>query len=802
MQTSHNSKHVPLSLHRRAGYVEEEIGFFPAEEYILYNDELHHYISKRSYKLNLLQRFFMILEEPQSCRLGKFVSIIVAVATMISCAIYILNSIPELKHKVDVCIDPVCHNDPEFCSDYMICEPESPALFARIEEFCLYIFCIDYMTRFILCSFIPPRLCGCWKNEGINYYYYYYLSLFIFNFIYSIYIYIYLIEDEDEYDLKEEIIKLLISGKVQPETSNFYKLYNKFFVDSPITSLRQQYMYITQIPNIIDFVAILPFFLSMAGISGSSVTIVRVLRLARILRILKMGKNSEGVKILILTMVNSLPALLILGFFSGIGLVLFGAIVFFFEAGEFEINDDYPMGQYMRINKYHDSTLEVSQFESIPLSMYWAVVTSTTVGYGDIKPTTFFGRFFAVMCMYCGIIVLALPISVIGNNFDRLYDAARGSASELISKSVIELLTAWPDYELIVARQDKVQSVINNVRKLSRDSIDVGTVCKGDISDTDKESLEKEGEEEYKFTEDEDNLSDDDDDDSSFDDEYEDESDDDMFADMENLFSEATPQSGPKRNDDISWALQKETDHLKRKTMSIVYEEATKLTAVLIIAKAMVSKNHQGTITKMLGLMGMDKILLAMGSNPDKLLFDNLKSDEYVSKIYDTVAAHHFVDSNKSEEDKSIDKVMKAADELNSVINKIRAQQLNVEAQNSAMEFEEAAKKEREDQDEALLISVSRRDSKSNNLSPGRSRTESKVMESSNRSRTNSKIVVSPSRSRTNSKNILTNAGRTRTTSYDMSSNLDHNIFSSRRSDSSNSPKHSPKSSDPSDDVL
>lgn len=584
-------------------------------------------------------------------------------------------------------------------------------------------------------------------------------------------------------------------GKVEEETSksNYNKLYSKFFIDVPIKPFKQQYMYVTQISNIIDFVAIMPFFLSLAGISGSSVTIVRVLRLARILRILKMGKNSEGVKILILTMINSLPALLILGFFSGIGLVLFGAIVFFFEAGEFVINDEYPMGQYMRINKFHDTPLEASQFESIPLAMYWAVVTSTTVGYGDIIPTTFFGRFFAVICMYCGIIVLALPISVIGNNFDRLYDAARGSASELIAKSVVELITAWPDYECIIARQEKVKSAIG---KLSRENSDVGKISKTENNDISKakDMLKDEEveEEEYKFIEDDENLSNDDDT-STVDDEYEEESDDEFLADMDNLISESTPQSGPKRNDDVTWALQEETDDLKRKTMSIVYEEATKLTAVLIIAKAMVSKTHQGTITKMLGLMGMDSLVLAMGNHPETLSFENLKSDEYVSKIYQAVCAHQKGDVDKSDEDKSIDKVMKAADDLNLVLNKIRAQKLNAEAQNSALEFEEAALKEKEDQDEAILISVSRRDSKLKvNNSPGRGRTISKNLEN-----------VGPARTRTSSKHSSDSPNRPHR-KLNINTSIDPKIISARKSDSSDSgrksdissPNHSPKSSD------
>lgn len=55
------------------------------------------------------------------------------------------------------------------------------------------------------------------------------------------------------------------------------------------------------------------------------------------------------------------------------------------------------------------------------MSIYWAIVTATTIGYGDLYPTTPLGRVVSVCLMYMGIIAIALPISIVGSSFDREY---------------------------------------------------------------------------------------------------------------------------------------------------------------------------------------------------------------------------------------------------------------------------------------------------------------------------------------------------------------------------------------------
>jgi hypothetical protein len=67
-----------------------------------------------------------------------------------------------------------------------------------------------------------------------------------------------------------------------------------------------------------------------------------------------------------------------------------------------------------------------NQFESILVSLWWAVVTITTLGYGDIVPQTFIGRIIGALCALCGLVFLALPIPVIVNNFTTFYAQAKG----------------------------------------------------------------------------------------------------------------------------------------------------------------------------------------------------------------------------------------------------------------------------------------------------------------------------------------------------------------------------------------
>jgi hypothetical protein len=194
--------------------------------------------------------------------------------------------------------------------------------------------------------------------------------------------------------------------------------------------------------NCIDFIAIFPFYLELLFDSGSGLAVFRIIRLARVFRIFKLGKYNEGMKMFGRTIAHALPALYLLFFFFILAIVLFGAMVFFAEQGTFFPPHDrcpdidgnpqanitcfaeYGRGMYLRIGLDGESH-EISPFNSIPASFWWVVTTATTVGYGDMYPTSDAGKLIGTLCMLSGLLVLALPITVIGSNFAGEYEKER-----------------------------------------------------------------------------------------------------------------------------------------------------------------------------------------------------------------------------------------------------------------------------------------------------------------------------------------------------------------------------------------
>lgn len=122
--------------------------------------------------------------------------------------------------------------------------------------------------------------------------------------------------------------------------------------------------------NILDLLSILPFYVtvSVSSESAGSIGILRVMRVIRVCRIFKLTRHSKGLHILGNTLYASVNELIMLMLFLVIGVVLFAS------AGYYAEEDTNP------------------QFDSIPAAFWWAVVTMTTVGYGDVSPITTIGK--------------------------------------------------------------------------------------------------------------------------------------------------------------------------------------------------------------------------------------------------------------------------------------------------------------------------------------------------------------------------------------------------------------------------
>jgi len=193
--------------------------------------------------------------------------------------------------------------------------------------------------------------------------------------------------------------------------------------------------FLTGFLNSIDLVAIAPFYVELAiaamaeGDSDlAGLQVFRVVRLARIFRLFKLGRYSSGMQTFANTMVKSARPLLMLVFFMSVGIVLTASAIYYCERGDWDECQRKWMrecaswerrtqtGSVVRLCNCTQGAV-ASPFKSIPVSFYWAAVTMTTVGYGDMYPTTSKGMLVASVTMITGILILALPITVIGSNF-------------------------------------------------------------------------------------------------------------------------------------------------------------------------------------------------------------------------------------------------------------------------------------------------------------------------------------------------------------------------------------------------
>lgn len=225
------------------------------------------------------------------------------------------------------------------------------------------------------------------------------------------------------YHIVNDILALIIIASVIIITiesvEEIYSKYKTFFFWSEVivmTIFTIEYLtyiylapkklrYIFSLLGIIDLLAILPTYLGLIFVPVPALhplrvlRVVRVLRLLRILRLLKLWAYADRHKPDAKKYLQEIPWRNIeIYFFTMFSItVIAGTFIFLAESG-----------------------VENTSFISIPHGLWWAIVTITTVGYGDMIPQTFFGRFIATFTMIAGLMLFAVLVTVIGGTVHKI----------------------------------------------------------------------------------------------------------------------------------------------------------------------------------------------------------------------------------------------------------------------------------------------------------------------------------------------------------------------------------------------
>lgn len=155
-----------------------------------------------------------------------------------------------------------------------------------------------------------------------------------------------------------------------------------YCIDSPIR-------YATGFFGVVDLLAVMPTYLSLFIPGTQNLIVIRFLRILRIFRVLKFVQYMGEANLLVAALKESRQKI----------------TVFLFSISTLVV----ILGSFMYMIEHHPGT----EFTSIPTSVYWAIVTMTTVGYGDISPETFLGRAMASLIMVIGYSIIAVPGGIV-----------------------------------------------------------------------------------------------------------------------------------------------------------------------------------------------------------------------------------------------------------------------------------------------------------------------------------------------------------------------------------------------------
>ncbi|XP_066122080.1 potassium voltage-gated channel subfamily S member 2 [Saccopteryx bilineata] len=206
--------------------------------------------------------------------------------------------------------------------------------------------------------------------------------------------------------------------------------------------------------NLIDLMSIVPFYITLVVnlVVESTPTlanlgrVAQVLRLMRIFRILKLARHSTGLRSLGATLKYSYKEVGLLLLYLSVGISIFSVVAYTIEKEENE------------------------GLATIPACWWWATVSMTTVGYGDVVPGTTAGKLTASACILAGILVVVLPITLIFNKFSHFYRRQKQLESAMRSCDFGDGMKEVPSVNIRDYYAHKVKSLMASLTNMSRSS--------------------------------------------------------------------------------------------------------------------------------------------------------------------------------------------------------------------------------------------------------------------------------------------------------------------------------------------
>lgn len=154
--------------------------------------------------------------------------------------------------------------------------------------------------------------------------------------------------------------------------------------------------YITSFFGIIDLLSTMPFYLGLFFSASRYLMVLRTFRLIRVFRVFKLFSFLEEGDKLLKSLKLSFPKIMVFFLFVVIMVISLGTMMYMVEGSQ-----------------------PGTPFTDVPTSIYWAVVTMTTVGYGDIVPVTLIGRILSAVVMLLGYTIIAVPTGIVSAQFSR-----------------------------------------------------------------------------------------------------------------------------------------------------------------------------------------------------------------------------------------------------------------------------------------------------------------------------------------------------------------------------------------------